>query len=223
MFSELLVPELLELSLGLGLVLFEFLQRCLVFFRLVNFLVDLVLVFKIAHRFLILYLMSQVLVSLLALFALGHALRHHDMLRLLWAKARWDQLLVLAGLVHLPGLILTDLLAQLLVEHLLLAAAVIVFFLQSRLLLLNPLVVAVDQVFIKTLLLGHVLLVPLQRLLPSVTLDRIVVLDHAIVLLRHNIAAIMKRLDCACHHRSVSNKPVAAKVDMPVASRIQTR
>lgn len=44
----------------------------------------------------------------------------------------------------------------------------------------------------------------LQSNLPGVTLCRVVVLNDSMVLLRANIATVMKLLDLACHEWSIS-------------------
>lgn len=71
--------------------------------------------------------------------------------------------------------------------------------------------------------LGDVFLMPLKGLLPRKVLGRVVVLNHAVVLLRHDIAAVVEGLHLACQSRHVSCKSVLSQIDVSLQLWIEHR
>ena len=115
---------------------------------------------------------------------------------------------------------MVHLVSNVLIEALLFLSDNLSLCLIRSFILLNSFKVLLYDSLVEVLLLSDLILMTLQGLLPSVTLSRVVILDDAMVLVRANIATIMKLLDLTGHKWRIPHETVPTQVDMAVQGRI---
>ena len=115
---------------------------------------------------------------------------------------------------------MVHLVSNVLIEALLFLSDNLSLCLIRSFILLNSFKVLLYDSLVEVLLLSDLILMTLQGLLPSVTLSRVVILDDAMVLVRANIATIMKLLDLTSHKWRIPHETVPTQVDMTVQGRI---